>query len=156
MHKLCWFAGCFLLWIALPGFPQTSNKEGWGPWRSTNFIVEGIQYRSKCISSSGSDSQWNYQFRSRYDQHADFLEREEHGIEGVPKNEWNVPQVVAIEGGQLSPVLKTQLHGRCAEVRELKIEIFCVAVPYVSPRGCFEDPNGQPYEFKPIPDTHGP
>ena len=119
-------------------------------------LWSGIRFRSKCISSSGAGSKWAYQFRSRYDTFEDFVERVEHGADGATTNEFNRPEAVALEGGALSPVFETVLHGTCEELRELKIEVICVASHDVSGEGslpCFQDENGAPLEFKRIPDN---
>jgi hypothetical protein len=114
-------------------------------------LWSGIRFRSKCIANSGGDSKWAYQFRSRYDTFEDFVERVEHGVDGATTNEFNRPEAVALEGGALSPVFETVLHGTCEELSELKIEVMCVASHDVSGEEnlpCFQDENGAPLEFK--------
>jgi hypothetical protein len=163
MTKLVWFAACWILIAPPPAFGQNSSKDGWGPWRYTwesPKLWSGVPFRSKCISTSGDDSIWAYQFRSRYDNIIDFVEREEHGLDGATTNEFNRPEAFTLEKGALSPVFETRLHGTCEEFRELKhelkIEVICVTQHDLSGEGnlpCFQDENGAPLEFKRIPDN---
>jgi len=130
----------------------------WGPWRYQN-LWSGIRFRSKCIPSSGGDSKWAYQFRSRYDHTMDFSEWVEHSVDGVTTNELR-PEAVALEGGALSPVFETVLHGTCEQFLErkadLKIEVMCVTQHDRLGEGndlCFQDASGAPLEFKRAPDN---
>jgi hypothetical protein len=177
MQKLLWFAICYVFFASLPDFGQNSSRDGWGPWRYTwqssdgtwpsspqNWYWSGIPFRSKCISSSGGDSTWAYQFRSRYvdgmgSGTMSFVEREEHGVDGATTNEFNQPEVFTLKGGALSPVFETHLHGTCEKFRELKhelkIQVLCVTDAHLYDGGdfpCFQDKNGTPLEFKRIPD----
>ena len=126
MRELLWFAAWCTLIAPPPDFGQNSNKDGWGLWRCTCVNAtpwSGVPFRSKCISNSGGDSKWAYQFRSRYDSIMDFVERVEHGVDGAKTNEFHRPKAVALDGGALSPVFKTVLHGTCEQLGELKIEL---------------------------------
>ncbi|MFZ0744313.1 MAG: hypothetical protein WAM85_07890 [Terracidiphilus sp.] len=165
MQKLLWFVSCCILIapaLALGQNPSKTGKDGWGPWRYTWQAPEywsGIPFRSKCVSNSGGDSVWEYQFRSRYDGAMDFVEREEHGVDGSTTNDFNRPEAFTFKGGALSPVFETRLHGTCEELRELKhelkIEVMCVTEHDQYGEGnfrCFQDENGAPLEFKRIPD----
>lgn len=159
MRKLLWFAACFILIAPPHDFGQNPSKDGWGPWRSYN-VWSGIPFRSKCISSSGGDSIWAYQFRSRFDHAMDFVEREEHGVDGATTNEFNQPAAFTLEGGALSPVFETLLHGTCDKFRELnielRIEVMCVTLHDRYGEGndpCFQDGNGTPLEFKRTPNN---
>jgi hypothetical protein len=159
MRTLLWFAACCIMIAPPSDFGQNSSKDGWGPWRYTwqepNFW-SGIPFRSKCISSSVGDSKWAYQFRSRYDHTMDFVERQEHGVDGATSNKFNRPEAFTLEAGALSPVFETRLHGTCQEFHELKIEVLCVTMHdrYGERNNpCFQDENGAPLEFKGIPDN---
>jgi hypothetical protein len=162
MRELLWFAAWCTLIASPPYFGQNSSN-GWGPWRCTyqnDKPWSGIPFRSKCISNSGGDSKWAYQFRSRYDHTMDFTERVEHGVDGAKTNEFNRPEAMALDGGALSPVFETVLHGTCEQLGELKIElkieVVCVTKHDRYGEGndpCFQDENGMPLEFKGIPDN---
>lgn len=169
-RTLLWLTACFCTLITpLPDFGQNSNKDEWGHWRYTWEAPKdtseapkywsAILFRSKCISDSGGDSKWGYQFRSRYDAPVDFVAREEHGVDGATTNELSRPEAFTLEGGALSPVFEAQLHGTCEKFRELKmelkIEVICVTGQYRSGEvndPCFQDENGKPLEFKGVPD----
>ena len=159
MRTLLCFAACCILIAPPPGSGQDSSKDGWGPWRYTwrdANLWSGILFRSKCILNSGSDSQWAVQFRSRYDHTMDFVERQEHGVDGTTTNEFNRPEAFMLEAGALSPVFDTRLHGTCEELPELKIEVVCVTMHDRYGEGnnpCFQDENGAPLQFKRIPDN---
>jgi len=169
MEKLLfWFAVCCIMMASLPDFcqnPNKSSKDGWGSWRYTwqfpDELWSGILFRSKCVSGSGADSKWEYQFRSRYDTPIDFVEQEDHGVNGTTTNAFNQREIVTLDAGALSPVFETQLHGTCEELSErkyeLKIEVICVTEHDGYGEGsnpCFEDRNGAVLDFKPIPDRH--
>jgi hypothetical protein len=146
---------------------QNSNKDGWGPWRYTWKETEvreeywsGIRFRTKCVSNSGTDSKWLYQFRSRYDHTMDFVERVQHSVDGAPTNDFARPEAVALEGGGLSPEYETMLHGTCEQLAghdiPLKIEVMCVTQHDrygESNDPCFQDESGTPLEFKPPGDN---
>jgi hypothetical protein len=90
----------------------------------------------------------------------DFTERVEHGVDGAKTNEFNRPEAMALDGGALSPVFETVLHGTCEQLGELKIElkieVVCVTKHDRYGEGndpCFQDENGMPLEFKGIPDN---
>ena len=159
MRKLLWFVACCTLIAPLPDFGQNSSKDGWGPWRCTcqnDKPWSGIPFRSKCISNSSGDSKWAYQFQSRYDDTMDFVERVERGVDGAKTNEFNRPEAVVLDGGALSPLFETVLHGTCEQLSELKIEVMCVTKHDRYGEGndpCFQDENGMPLEFKRIPNT---
>jgi hypothetical protein len=149
MREFLSIAACGLLLAAASASCQTADKDGWGPWRYTDFKVSGIEFRSKCVSSTDADSKWAYQFRSRFGTSTvDFGERVEHGADGAPKNEFERIKRLTISPLEIGPVFKTQLHGTCAEVKELKIEIVCVTVPSIeSP--CYNDGDGEQVEPNP-------
>lgn len=80
-------------------------------------------------------------------------------MDGTTANEFNRPDAFTLDGGALSPVYETRLHGTCEDFRklnrELRIEVICVTdhdrageenIP------CFQDENGAPLEFKRTPD----
>ncbi len=157
MRKLFWFAAFCILIAPPPDFGQNSSKDGWGAWRYTwqdPRYWSGIPFRSKCIANSGGDSKWEYQFRSRYGHTMDFSELVEHGVDGATTNKFR-REAIALEGGALSPVFETVLHGTCEKFRELKtelkIEVMCVTLHDRYGEGndpCFHDENGVPLEFK--------
>jgi len=162
IRKLLWFAAWFTLIAPPPDLGQSSSKVGWGPWRYTwqdgehwKEYWSGIPFRSKCVSNSGSDSKWAYQFRSRYSGTLDFVARVEHGVDGAVTNEFNRPEVFSLDGGALSPVFETVLHGTCEQLGEqklgLKIEVICVTDPNrdrEENNPCYQDENGMPLERK--------
>jgi hypothetical protein len=145
------------------GADANSSKDGWGPWRYTwkdtgerQEYWSGIRFRSKCVSNSGADSRWLYQFRSRYSNTMDFVERVEHSVEGALTNDFAQPEAVALAGGALSPEYETTLHGTCEQFADhdvpLKIEVMCVTQHDrygESNDSCFQDESGTPLEFKP-------
>ena len=103
MRKPPSFVVCCLFLAASVALSQSpSSKDGWGPWRSTVYYREGIQFRSKCMSSSDTDSKWEYQFRSRYDRRTmDFVEQEEHGVPDTTRNELGEPQILTLDQGKV-------------------------------------------------------
>ena len=129
MRDFLWIVAFWPLFADPFGFGQTVNKGGWGPWRYTDFKVTAVEFRSKCVSSSDGDSKWAYQFRSRVDLTVDFGERVEHGVDGVSKNELGQTKRLTLDEREIGPVFETQIHGTCAEVKELKIEVMCVTDP---------------------------
>jgi hypothetical protein len=153
MLKLLCRIFCYIV-FATPGlFGQTASKIGWGPWQYTDFKVSGIEFRSKCLSSSGVDSRWAYQFRSRHDRTSDFVERHEDGFDDGTTNGFDRPEAFTLEAGALSPVFETRMHGTCEQLHKLRIEIMCDSVhEYYGDDPCFRDENGTPLEFKRIPD----
>ncbi len=156
MHKLFWLVVACPLFAASSsyGFCQTAGKDGWGPWRYTDYKVAGIEFRSKCLSSSGADSKWAYQFRSRHDRSVDFVEREEEGVLDTPRNEFDAPEMFTLDAGAISPVFEAGIHGTCAQVHELKIEVECVAEhDQFGGLTCFQDANGAQVGSKPVPDN---
>jgi hypothetical protein len=151
MFKFSWSTACFLLFSSFC-FSQTADKNGWGPWRYTDFKVSGIEFRTKCLSTLGADSKWGYQFRSRHDSETDFVEREEHGVKGSSENGWNTPRAFTLGEGEMSSVLETQLHGTCARIRELRIEVVCDVELGVYPNDpCFLNADGELLELKTFP-----
>lgn len=158
MLKISAVAALGILMVHPIDFAQKSDNDTWGPWKYTwqyPKLWSGIQFRSKCISSAGDDSIWAYQFRSRYDNVIDFVEHEEHGIDGSTTNELNRPEVLTLEKGSLSPVFETSLHGSCIKIRELKIEVTCVIEhdrEGEENATCMHDENGSLFEFKKLPE----
>ena len=117
------------LFASFAGLAQSPRDPDWGNWRYTDFKTSGIEFRTKCLSSSGSESRWAFQFRSRHDQTVDFGWRVEHRLEGTHRNAFADVERETLEPGEMSKAHKTTLFGTCANVRELNIEVRCVTVP---------------------------
>jgi len=105
------------------------------------------------VSNLGADSKWEYQFLTLMNVDSDIVEREEHAVPGTTRNELGPFQVVTLKVGAVSPVFESTVHGTCAEIRELKVEVLC-AVRVDEDNGlypCFYDGHAYPFDPKPLP-----
>jgi hypothetical protein len=150
-------AGVFLSLILVPGavIGQKASEIGWGPWRYTWHDQDkwsGVRFRTKCMSTdSKGDSEWAYQFKSRYDHSMAFVTKTEQGVLGSKINGFSRPEIVTLDGGALSATFHTNLHGSCEDHKELKIEVTCVEEGSSYGAGvdpCYHDLNGVGLKMK--------